>query len=229
VRISLVLLVRNEIVGLRALLDRVLAHDVEEVLVVDGHSTDGSAEFLRARGLRVIVQDRPGRGRAFSLAFEAASGDALVFFSPDGNEDPADIPRFLPHLRAGCDMVIGNRMSDGGVNEEDRRTFRWRKWANLAFGALANATWNRGERIRDTINGFRAITRSAWTRLRPDGRGYTIEYQCSIRAMKLGMRVAEFPTVEGPRLDGRKGSGSVSTGIAFLGTYLRELRLGREG
>jgi glycosyltransferase involved in cell wall biosynthesis len=226
VRVTLALLVRDEIVGLRALADRIPVHAVDEVLAIDGGSTDGSVEYLRARGIRVVTQGRPGRGEAFALAFREASGDALVFFGPDGNEDPADVPRFRERLEAGADMVIGNRMTDGGVNEEDRRLLRWRKWANRAFGWLANRTWNRGPPIRDTINGFRAITRSAWERLRPDGPGYVIEYQCSIRAMKLGLRVEEFPTVEGQRLDPRRGSGSVATGLAHLRMYFRELHRG---
>ena len=220
------LLVKNEIVGLKALADRIPLDAVNEILAIDAGSTDGSAEFLLARGIRVLTQDRPGRGEAFSLAFREASGDALVFFGPDGNEDPRDIPKFRERLLAGADMVIGNRMSDGGVNEEDHRILRWRKWANRAFSAAANRTWNRGPRIHDTINGFRAITRSAWERLAPDGSGYTVEYQCSIRAMKLGLCVAEFPTVEGRRLDPREGSRSLPTGLAHLRMYLRELRRG---
>jgi len=226
VRLSLVILVRNEIAGLQALLHLVPREGIEEILAIDGKSDDGSAAFLQSQGVRVVIQDRSGRGYAFSLAFREATGDALIFFSPDGNEDPADIAKFRTLLESGYDMVIGNRMSDGGVNEEDHLRFRWRKWANLAFGWMANSTWNRGPRIRDTINGFRAITRASWERMRPDGPGYTIEYQCSIRAMKLGLHVGEFPTKEGQRLDPRGGSPSISTGLAFLRTYFRELRRG---
>ena len=67
-------------------------HALDEVLVVDGGSTDGTLEFFESRGVRVIRQERRGRGEAFRLAAQHARNDRLVFFSPDGNEDPDDIP-----------------------------------------------------------------------------------------------------------------------------------------
>jgi len=222
-RLSLVILCYNERVGLEALLDRIPRDAVEEILAVDGGSRDGSVELLRAAGIPIHGQSERGRGEAFRVAFQEAKGDALVFFSPDGNEDPRDIPRFREYLERGCDMVIANRMSGGGRNEEDDRWLRWRKWANLAFTLMANVTWNRGGWVADTINGYRAISRSAWERMRASSSGYTIEYECSIRAFKHGLKVAEFATSEGARLDGREGSPSLATGIAFLKLYAREL------
>ena len=46
-----------------------------------------------------FIQNKKGRGEAFRLAFEKSTGDALIFFSPDGNEDPKDIPLFIEHLK----------------------------------------------------------------------------------------------------------------------------------
>lgn len=223
-KLSLVLLVKNEIVGLRWVFDRIPLAAADEVLAVDGGSRDGSREFLRDRGIPVHDQRVTGRGEAFRVAFDEAAGDALLFFSPDGNEDPADIPRFRPLLEQGFDMVVGNRMTSGGRNEEDDRLLRWRKWANRGFTWAANATWNRGPKLADSINGFRAITRGAWERIAPSETGYTIEYQCTIRALKRGLRIAEFPTRESRRIDERAGSPGIPTGLAFLRLYFRELR-----
>ncbi len=221
-RLSLVVLSRNEIHGLNAVFDRIPFDAVDEAFAVDGGSTDGTLDFYSNRKFRVIPQRSPGRGEAFRLAFAAASGDAVLFFSPDGNEDANDILKFRPLLEQGYDMVIGSRMILGGHNEEDESRLPWRKWANQAFNAMANATWNRGTFISDSINGFRAVTRDAWHRLALDGTGYTIEYQSSIRAMKLGLRVAEFPTYEGKRI-GPGGSPSLTSGLSFIGLYSREL------
>ena len=225
-KVSLVILTFNEIVGLRHIFDKIPVSAVDEVFAVDGGSTDGTLEFFKEKNVRYIVQKEKGRGAAFRLAFEEAAGDALIFFSPDGNEDPADIHKFRPYLEEGFDIVIGNRMSHGGRNEEDDQFFKWRKWANNLFTLIAGVTWNRGQYVYDTINGYRAITKNAWKQITPDGPGYTIEYQSSIRAFKKKLRIKEFPTYEGPRIDGKEGSPSINTGISFLIIYFKELRRG---
>lgn len=216
-------MISNEIDGLRALFDHIPQSAVDEIFAVDWASRDGSIEFLEERGIKVLRQDKKGRGEAFRLAFQEARGDAIIFFSPDGNEDPKDIPRFLPYLEQGYDLVIGNRMSGGGRNEEDSQFLKLRKWANQAFTLIANIAWNRSRYVNDTINGFRAIRRDSWERLALDGEGYTIEYQSSIRAMKLRLRIAEFPTYESCRINEREGSPSIPTGIAFLKLFFKEL------
>jgi glycosyltransferase involved in cell wall biosynthesis len=221
-KVTLVLLVWNEITGLKANFDAIPLDQVDEIIAVDGGSDDRSIEFLKEKNVTTYVQTVSGRGEAFRIAFEQANGDALIFFSPDGNEDPQDIPKFKPLLEAGADMVIASRMLPDARNEEDDDVLRFRKWANLTFTFLANKIWNRGSYLSDTINGFRAIRRSAWNRMLPNGCGYTIEYQCSIRAFKFGLKVSEFPTFEGNRVDDQKGSPSISTGLAFLRLLLSE-------
>ncbi|MBN2382955.1 glycosyltransferase family 2 protein [bacterium] len=226
-KITLVILTLNEYFGLKTLFETIPFASVDEIIAVDGGSSDGTVEFLQTRGVPVYNQTIKGRGEAFRVAFQKARGDALVFFSPDGNEDSGDIPKFRPYLEQGYAMVVATRMVKGAYNEEDDRLFKWRKWANNAFNLMANLTWNRGEFISDTINGFRAITRSAWSELGLDGPGYTIEYQSSIRCFKKGLPIHEFPTREGRRLDEKIGSPSLKTGLAFLRLYVHELIIGR--
>ena len=227
-KLSLVFLTLNEIIGLEAIFDKVPLDAVDEVLAIDGGSTDGTLEFFKKKNIPVFVQETRGRGEAFRLAFKKARGDALLFFSPDGNEDPYDIPRFKPLIEEGNDIVIATRMVKNARNEEDDQLFKWRKWANKVFNLMANYTWNKGPIVSDTINGFRTITRKAWYELALDGSGYTIEYQGSIRAFKRKLRIAEFPTHEGARIDGREGSPSIKTGIAFLKLYFSELLIGNK-
>lgn len=223
-RSTLVILTRNEIEGVTALFDHIPFSATDECLVVDGGSTDGTVEYFHARGIRVIGQKIPGRGEAFRIAARESTGDHLIFFSPDGNEDPADIPRFMEKLNEGYDMVIGSRFLPEGANEDDELLLPWRLWANRGFTILANMLW--GGRLTDSINGYRAIRKAVFQRLNPDGPGYVIEYQLSIRALKLGLRVAEIPTREGQRIGGESGSKSIPTGLLFLRFLFREYRTG---
>jgi glycosyltransferase involved in cell wall biosynthesis len=226
-RIGLVILNRNESDALPEILPRIPFGEFVMHFAVDGRSTDSSPEILRRYGIEVITQTAKGRGDAFRLAFEQAGDrvDALVFFSPDGNEDPADLPKFRSFLEAGSDMVIASRMMEGAFNEEDMSWFRPRKWANLAFNWLAYLTWGRGqERVTDGINGYRAITSDCWKKLDLDGPGYTIEYQSTIRAYKTSSLVSEFPTTEGQRIGGVSDAKAIRTGVEFLMLYWKELR-----
>lgn len=229
-RITLCLLTRNE----RECLEKIFPlipppsreAGYDEIVAVDGGSTDGTLEFYRDHGVQVLGQSRRGRGEAFLLAFRELRSDAYIFFSPDGNEDVADLGRFRGYLEAGADLVIASRMMEGAVNEEDTQLLRFRKWANNAFNRLANAAFRRtGPRISDSINGYRAITAAAARKLQLDASDYTIEYQMTIRALKQGMKIVEFPTVEGQRVAGETGAHSISTGLRFVKRLWIEARV----
>ncbi len=228
-KITLVLLVFNERPCLELVLPTIPPPGADAgydaVVAVDGGSSDGSVELLAAYGIPVIAQSRRGRGEAFLKAFGDVEADAYIFFSPDGNEAVADLPRFRPLLDSGADIVIASRMMRGAVNEEDGCILRWRKWANLAFNGLANLAFRRrGPFVTDSINGFRAITRKAALLLNLDASGYTIEYQMTMRAMQAGLAIVEFPTVEGPRVAGETQARSIPTGLRFLACFWKELR-----
>ena len=221
---TIVLLTLNEVDGVRWLLKQGsdLSEMANEVLAVDGGSTDGTREALAAAGIRVVDQARWGRGEAFRAGVAASVGDHLVFFSPDGNEDPGDIPGLFRVLAEGADIVIASRFLLGARNEEDDAFLPLRKWTNQAFTAMANALWNRGSYVSDTINGFRGITRTAFERLGLESMGYTIEYEMTVRAMQQGMQIVEIPTVEGDRVGGETKAPSFRTGIRFLRFLIRE-------
>ncbi len=222
---TLVILTYNEIEGITALFDRIPFDAVDEFFVVDGGSTDGTIQFCRERGVRVVPQEIHGRGEAFRIGAREAKGENLVFFGPDGNEDPADIPRLVKLLEDGHDMVIASRFMEDSRNDEDDKLLRFRAWANQAFTSIANFIWKGN--ITDTINGFRAIKKPAIENLRIDAQGFVIEYQMSIRAMKLGLKVAEIPTIEGDRIGGESTARSIPTGLKMLRCLLGEIWVGK--
>lgn len=226
---SLIILTLNEIEGVRTLYDRIPFDAADECFVVDGGSVDGTMEFFKERGIRVVPQEIKGRGEAFRIAVKEAKGDQLVFFSPDGNENPGDIPKLLELLTKGYDIAIASRFLSGSKNEEDDLYFPWRAWANKAFTFIANSIWNiKGNYITDTINGYRAIKKEAFNKLNIDAPGFVIEYQMSIRAMKSGLKVVEIPTIESQRLGGESTAKSIPTGFIFMKHLLREIKNGRK-
>lgn len=224
----LVLLTFNEIEALPKLFDRIPLSAADEVIAVDGGSKDGSVEFLESKGIKVLPQPRRGRGVAFRLALANTDAETICYYSPDGNEDPDDIPRIFEKIeKDGSDMVVASRMMRGAVNEEDVHWFRPRKWVNQLFTLAVNLLWNRGPYVEDTINGFRAVRADAMRRCELDADGFPIEFQMSIRMMKLGFVIGEMPTHEHPRLGGHSTAESWPTGVVFVKTLLREISMGR--
>ena len=115
---TLVLLSLNEIDGLKQVWKDLPIDQFTRTVAVDGGSTDGSREFLTEKGIPLLEQPIAGRGVAFRVAAEAVDTDRLIFYSPDGNEDPADIVRLDDALISGADLAIASRFVKGSVNEE---------------------------------------------------------------------------------------------------------------
>lgn len=221
---TLAVLVRNEIVGSRAMYDRIPWKEFEQVLVVDGKSNDGTREFFEERGVPVVVQTRPGLGAAMLEARSHCTTDAIVFFHPDGNEDPGDLLRIRTLLSDGKQFVVASRMIEGSYNEEDEKIIRMRKWANKGFALIANLLWGRGgNRTTDVTNGLRGIRLAAWDRMKLTSTDCTMDYQMVIRALKTRIPIHEFPTREGHRIAGATNFASFDTGLAELKLIWREL------
>lgn len=207
--VTLVVPVLNEIRGLKAVMPRVPAMD--QILVVDGGSTDGSRTYCETMGWEVVRQTGPGLRQAFLDAWPTVRGQVVVTFSPDGNSDPSRIAPLLTAMD-GRDMVIVSRYVDWAVSDDDTPLTRAANWGltrliNLAFGGS----------YTDALVMFRAYRREVPEKMgildlrsarweRTVGRYISWEPMLSIRAVKAGLRVAEIPGDEPPRIGhGRPG------------------------
>ncbi len=223
VRTTLVILTRNEISGVKEVLKNIPLKLVDEVFAVDYKSTDGTVEFLKKHKIPVIKQTVAGRGNAFKIAVKKARGEFIIFFSPDGNENPKDIAKLLPKIK-DHDLVIASRFMKGSRNEEDDKVLKFRKWANEAFSIAVRVFW--GGKVTDTINGYRIINKEFFKKLHLDEEGFAIEFQMTIRTLKLGGKIYEIPTKEGDRIGGMSTANSIPTGIKFVKLLIKELRIG---
>ncbi len=220
----LVILTWNEIEAVRKLFDRISVNKYDEVFVIDPGSSDGTIEFFKEKGIEVKLQSKKGRGVAFVMAADVAKSDLLVFFGPDGNENPDDIDKLFQGLEEGNDIVIASRFMKGSKNEEDESLLPLRKWANQIFTFLVNLFFNRtGKYITDTINGFRAIRKDKLKELNLTAEGFAIEFQMTIRALKKGCKIKEIPTIEGERIGGKSKAKSIPTGLKILKVLINEL------
>lgn len=219
---TLVLLTLNEIDGLRLCWDALPLDEFDTVLAVDGGSTDGSREFMAERGVPILDQPIPGRGVAFRVAAEAAQTERMIYYSPDGNEDPADIVRLDDLIMNGADLAIASRFASGSVNEETG-SIRARARVNQSLTWVANKLFNHGPYVTDTINGFRAMRRTAFLDMDTTVKRFPIEYQISIRAMRRRWQIAEIATIEGQRAGGESKAISWPVGKDHIKVLLSEL------
>jgi glycosyltransferase involved in cell wall biosynthesis len=197
-RTTLFIPVRNEITGIQVIMPRINKDWVDEILVVDGNSTDGTREYFEERGYKVVRQKSVGICGAYWEGLEVATGDIIIAFSPDNNSIPELIPPLVEKMKEGYEMAVVSRYKDGAQSEDDD-----------PVTALGN---------------WRAFRKDLVERLGMDSKKLPVfEYQMSIRCAKKKCKVAEIPGDEPKRIGDIRKMHPIYNGLSLIWQLIKEL------
>lgn len=220
--VSLVLTVRPGDGRPGAALDRLLDQvppSVREVVLIGGPAEEGGVR----EGLAVLrLPDWDfTRGDIPHAALLAATGDLIVLMNADGSMSPQEIPHYLHYLESGYDFVKGSRFIAGGDYADYPLS---RRLGHRALLRLARRLY--GQHLTDLWYGFCAFRRPFVDLLDLREDGVELGAELVMHALHYGLRVAEVPSLELPRPQGRRHGPShprtIRDGARILGTLLRE-------
>lgn len=168
-----------------------------EVVVVDNGSTDRSVAVATAAGARVVVHDLKGYGNALRRGFAEARGRYVVMGDADDSYDFTDLGRFVDRLRAGADVVMGNRLA--GEIKPGAMPWLHKHVGNPGLTFFLNLLFRTG--VGDTHCGMRGFRADALRRMNPRMPGMELASELVIRGRLAGLRVEQIPITLWP--DGR--------------------------
>lgn len=216
-RVTALICTYNEVANLPHVLPPI-PEVVDEVLMIDGHSTDETVAVARRLrpGIRVLEQPGTGKGPALRYGVEQASGDIIVTLDADGETDPLELPRFLEALLAGADWIKGSRFHNGWGSKPPHRVF-----GNWVIAKMCNLLY--GTRFTDVCCGYNAF----WRRV-PDkvdlwaADGWNYEPLLVARLLRAGCDVRELGYRYRGRLSGDSKLPNWQQGLRAIWVLVRE-------
>ena len=223
-RVAVVIPTLNEAESIGAVIAALPRHLVDQIIVADGGSTDGTPQIACGAGAEVIAAGA-GYGRACLAGAEAAGdADVLVFMDGDGADDPSAIEDMVAALRpGGYDFVIGSRTRG---KREDSSMAGHQILAGIVIGGLIRLVY--GVQYTD-MAAFRAIRRGALFQLGMREMTYGWNLEMQMRAARARLRILELPVPHGRRIAGNSKvagtlRGSLKAGFRILVTFVRIAR-----
>jgi len=199
-KISVVIPAYNEVQTIRKILASV--HDtnrVDEILVVDDGSTDGTRAVLKeldgSSSIRVILHEKnQGKGAAVMTGVRQASGDVIIIQDADLEYDPRDYPALLQPIEEGlADVVFGSRF----LGAARRPTMFWHMIANKLLTLMTNLLYN--NILTDMETGYKVFRREVVSNLEIHARRFDFEPEFTAKILKSKVRIFEVPITFNPR------------------------------
>jgi glucosyl-dolichyl phosphate glucuronosyltransferase len=218
--VSVVIPVKNEARNIPMVLDS-LPSWVNDVVLVDGRSTDDTVDVARScrPDIKVVTQPGSGKGDALRAGFKECSGDIVVMMDGDGSTAGTEIVRFVGALVAGADFAKGSRFASGGGSGDITPS---RRLGNRVLSGMVNLVF--GTSYTDLCYGYNAFWSTVLPDLALDGGGFEIETVMNIRAAKADLKVQEVPSYERPRVHGESNLHLLVDGLRIVGAIAAEWR-----
>ncbi|MCP4649298.1 MAG: glycosyltransferase [PVC group bacterium] len=220
--VSIIIPAKNEGEGITRILESIKGY-ANEIIVVDGHSQDGTKEKVEKFGAKFILDNKKGRGDAVRVAIKAASEDIILFFDADGSHDDKDVLSVLKPLQEGkADMVTCSRRKGGSLDIKMDFPGFIRMVGCDMLAMLINLRWKSD--LSDVLYSFRAIKREVILDLNLKADKFYIEQEMIVKALKKKYKIIEIPSREFAR---GWGNSKLSTfeGIEFFLHFIREALL----
>ncbi|HUZ54532.1 MAG TPA: glycosyltransferase family 2 protein [Streptosporangiaceae bacterium] len=222
-RVSVVVPVMNEAANLPAVFATIPPW-VEEVVLVDGRSTDNTIDVARQLrpDVKVVLQGGVGKGDALVAGFTASTGDIIVAIDGDGSTDGAEIVRFVSALMSGADFAKGSRFNSAGRSDDITAI---RRLGNKLLNIMVNRLFKTS--FSDLCYGYNAFWARHLGKLKLDSPGFEVETLMSIRAAEAGLRIYEVPSHERLRQHGVSNLSAIRDGWRILRLIAQEKRASR--
>ncbi|MEM0504443.1 MAG: glycosyltransferase family 2 protein [Sulfolobales archaeon] len=198
--ITVVIPTLNEVEGIASVIDEVLSTGISNnnILVVDGGSTDGTVDVAISKGVRVVTQEGRGKAAAIATALKYVNTPYIAVLDGDYTYPAKYIPVLLNEAFKGYDLVVGVRKYVKGS-----QPFIYRlgnslinKFFNILFGT----------KLSDVLSGMYVVKTSRLRELDFEMTGFSIEVELASHIVSTTSKVAEVPIEYRPRL-GRKKLG----------------------
>jgi dolichol-phosphate mannosyltransferase len=163
------------------------AQGYNNILVMDGKSTDNTVKNAREAGATVRTQSGTGKGNAIIEAFEVIEQPYILMLDGDGTYSSKDAEKMLTPLFLGFDQVIGDRL----INSEEGSFSRLNLFGNHMLNLLFKVAHSRD--LHDILSGYRAFTKLAVQQMNLKERGFEIETEISVEAVRNGQRIMVVP------------------------------------
>ncbi|CAB1082067.1 hypothetical protein D1AOALGA4SA_9705 [Olavius algarvensis Delta 1 endosymbiont] len=216
-KVTLLALAWDEIDGMQAIMPRIKKEWCDQIVVVDGGSTDGTFGYARDQGYDVFVQQGQGSGAAFREGMERVTGDIVIPFSPDGNSDPERIPHLVAKLKEGYDLVVCSRYLQWASSDDDDLVTAF---GNKMFTGLVNLLFS--GQLTDLLVMYRAfrkdIVKELGARSPTDAWGTEI----MLKALKKKLKITEIPGNEPARIGGERKMKPLKNGFLELQMIFKE-------